>query len=63
MGIEVGLSYPKSTGLSGPESSACQQGLPSDHSHRAQGATPTPTLRAAWLGRRHQNILAPQSLW
>lgn len=58
-----GLSYPKSIGLSGPETSACQQGLTSDHSRRAQGATPKPALGAARLGRLHQNILAPQSPW
>lgn len=53
MRVEVGLSYSKSIGLSGPEISACQQGLRADHSHSAQGATPKPTLRAAWLGRLH----------
>lgn len=31
-GVEVGLSSPKSIGLSGPEISACQQGLRADHS-------------------------------
>lgn len=63
MRVEVGLSYPKSIGLSGPEISAYQQSLRADHSRSAQGATPKPTLRAAWLGRLHQNILAPQSPW
>lgn len=62
-GVEVGLSSPKSIGLSGPEISACQQGLRADHSRSAQGATLRPTLRAAWLDRLHQNILDPQSLW
>lgn len=62
-GVEMGLSSPKSIGLSGPDISACQQGLRADHSRSAQGATLKPTLRAAWLGRLHQNILDPQSLW
>lgn len=60
---EVGLCYPKSTGLSGSEISACRQGLRADHSRSAQGATLNPTLRAAWLGRLHRNIPAPQSPW
>lgn len=63
MRVEVGLSYPKSIGLSGPEISACQQGLRADHSHSAQGATPKPTLRVAWLSRLCHNILAPQGPW
>ena len=62
-GVEVGLNSPKSIGLSGPEISACQQGLRADHSRNAQGATLKPALRAACLGRLHQNILDPQSLW
>lgn len=53
MGVEVGLSYPKSMGLSGPDISACQQGLRADYSRSAQGATLKPTLRAAWLGKLH----------
>ena len=53
MGVEVGLSYPKSMGLPGPEISAYQQGLRADHSRSAQGATLKPTLGAAWLGKLH----------